>query len=66
METLLIALIIIALAATLIVLGAGLISMVRGGEFNRKYGNLLMRARIGTQLTTVLLVLIYFLAFAES
>ena len=66
METVLIVLIAIALAATLVVLAAGLISMFRGGEFNRKYGNLLMRARIGTQLTTVALLLIWFLAFHKG
>ena len=58
MESVLIVLIIVALIATLGVLAAGLIAMFRGGEFNQKYGNLLMRARIGTQVTTVLLLLI--------
>ena len=66
METLLIALIGIALAATLGVLAAGLIAMFRGGAFNDKYSNFLMRARIGTQATTVLLVLIYWLTFARG
>jgi hypothetical protein len=66
MESVLIALVIIALIATLGVLVAGLISMVRGGQFNAKYSNLLMRARIGTQATTVVLVLIYWLAYARG
>ena len=66
METVLIVLIVIALAATLTVLGAGLVSMLRGGAFNRKYGNVLMRARIGTQLATVALLLIWFLAFHKG
>jgi hypothetical protein len=38
--------------AMLAVLGSlviGLASMVKGGEFNRKYGNRLMRARVGLQ-----------------
>ncbi len=63
MESLLIVLVIIALVATLGVLAVGLVSMFRGGEFNRRHGNRLMRARIGTQLTTVLLILIYYLAY---
>jgi len=42
-------LVIIALGATVAVLLAGLVVMARGGEWNRKYGNLLMRARIGAQ-----------------
>lgn len=66
METVLIVLIIIALAATFIVLGVGLLSMLRGGEFNRKYGNLLMRARVGTQVTTVVLLIVWFLTFHKG
>ena len=61
MDTVFPIIIAIALAATLGVLAAGFISMTRGGEFNRKYGNLLMRARIGTQGVTVLMILLYFL-----
>ena len=66
MESVLIVLIIIALVATLGVLAVGLVSMFRGGEFNRRYGNKLMRARIGTQLTIVVLISIYYLAYVES
>ena len=54
-------LIVIALAATLGILGTGLVAMFRGGAFNKKYGNILMRARIASQGTTVLLILIYFI-----
>lgn len=57
----LLVLIIIALAATLAVLGLGVVSMLRGGEFNRRYGNLLMRARLITQGVTILLVILFFL-----
>ncbi|MFC4351800.1 twin transmembrane helix small protein [Fodinicurvata halophila] len=39
-------LVVIAMLMTLGVLFAGLFSMARGGEFNRKYGNKLMRWRI--------------------
>ncbi len=56
----LLVLIIIALAATLAVLGLGVVSMLRGGEFNRRYGNALMRARIITQGVTILLVVLFF------
>ena len=66
MEATLIALIVAALAATLGVLATGLVSMFRGGEFNRRHGNMLMRARIGTQATTVALIVIYYLAYVES
>lgn len=40
------ALMIIAMLATLAVLVVGMISMVRGGEFNRKHGNKLMQLRV--------------------
>ena len=37
---------IVAMFLTLAILAAGMIAMVRGGEFNAKYGNKLMRARV--------------------
>jgi len=44
--------------ATIAVLFLGLFSMARGGEFNRKYGNTLMRFRVAFQAITVLLIII--------
>jgi hypothetical protein len=35
-----------AMGLTVLVLFVGLFSMVRGGEFNKKYGNKLMRLRV--------------------
>jgi hypothetical protein len=35
-----------AMGLTVLVLFAGLFSMARGGAFNRKYGNRLMRLRV--------------------
>lgn len=46
MNTLVGALIVIAMLLTLGVLFSGLIVMARGGEVNRKYGNKLMRWRV--------------------
>ena len=44
--------------ATLGVMFTGAIGMAKGGEFNKKYGNKLMQARVGLQaLTLILLVL---------
>tara|TARA_A100001037_G_scaffold110729_1_gene100982 strand:+ start:16853 stop:17056 length:204 start_codon:yes stop_codon:yes gene_type:complete len=60
MKTILGVLVIVGLAATLIVMGAGMVSMFKGGEFNRKYGNLLMRGRIISQATTVALLALWF------
>jgi len=45
----------VALLAVLGVLFAGLITMARGGEFNRKYGNRLMRWRVALQGLAVVL-----------
>ena len=45
------------------VLGLGLFSMVKGGEFNKKHGNKLMQARVWLQgLTLALLALMFFLS----
>ncbi len=55
------ALIIAALAATVIVLIAGVIAMLRGGEFNRKYGNKLMRARVAVQVLAIALLFVLYL-----
>jgi biopolymer transport protein ExbB/TolQ len=51
----------IALAATAIVLLSGIYSMARGGEFNRKYGNLLMRWRVALQGCALLLLVLVML-----
>ncbi len=55
------ALVIAALAATAIVLIAGVIAMLRGGEFNRKYGNKLMRARVAAQALAIALLFVLYL-----
>ena len=54
-------LVVIALVATLGILLTGVFGMLRGSEFNKKYGNIMMRARIASQGITVLLLLVYFL-----
>ncbi len=51
-------LIIIALICVVLSLLMGIISMAKGGEFNAKYGNLLMRARVASQAVAVVLLLI--------
>lgn len=54
-------LIAIALLSVVAVLGLGLYSMSRGGEFNRKYGNRLMRLRVALQAVAIGLILIFVL-----
>ncbi len=51
-------LLLIAMLATLGVLIVGLGAFFKGGEFNRKYSNKLMRARVALQALAVLLLLI--------
>ena len=62
MQTLIGYLLAFSLVATLLVLAVGIVGMARGGEFNKKYNNIIMRARIGTQALTVLLFMAYFAA----
>lgn len=49
MKTVFFVLVLIAMLITLGVLATGIIAMARGGEFNAKYGNKLMRARVIAQ-----------------
>jgi hypothetical protein len=51
-------LLLIAMFATLGVLVVGLAGFFRGGEFNRKYGNKLMQARVALQAVAVVLLLV--------
>jgi len=45
----------LAMLAVLATLGIGLVGMIKGGEFNRKYGNKLMRWRVGLQALALVL-----------
>lgn len=49
----------VALAAVLAVLVIGVVGMLRGGAFNRRYGNGLMRLRVILQGVAVALIVIY-------
>ena len=53
------------MVAVLAVLVMGLVSMVKGGEFNRKHGNRLMRWRVGLQAVALVLFAIA-LAFGRG
>jgi nitrogen fixation-related uncharacterized protein len=52
-------LIAIALAAVVVVLIVGVFAMARGGEFNDKYGNRMMRWRVALQALAVILMLVF-------
>jgi len=49
----------IACLVVLVVLAMGIFTFSRGGEFNRKHGNRLMRWRIYTQAIAVALIVLY-------
>ncbi len=51
----------IALLAVLGVLMTGVVGLARGGEFNRKYGNKLMRLRVLLQFLALGIILLLFL-----
>ena len=55
---LLLVLIILALIATAVSLAMGLMVMSGGGSMDKAFSNLLMRARVGFQALTVVLLLI--------
>lgn len=48
--------VLIALLVTLGILLTGVIGMAHGGEFNRKYGNKLMRMRVIAQFAAIVLM----------
>lgn len=50
--------IIVALALVLGVLVVGILGMAKGGEFNKKYGNKLMRLRVVFQFVALALILL--------
>jgi len=52
----------LAMAGVLIVLFVGIGGMARGGDFNKKYGNRLMRMRVVLQGVAILLFLLLILA----
>ena len=62
--TLLTTLLLIAMFAPLAALMIGLAGFFHGGEFNRKYGNKLMQARVALQAIAVVLLLIILITAA--
>jgi hypothetical protein len=48
----------IVLFAVLAVLIIGIITMLKGGDFNKRWGNKLMRARVALQGLAVILILL--------
>ena len=65
MNTILPALTLISMFVTLGILVFGVITMIRGGDFNRRNSNKLMRARVIMQGVTLALLALTFLARAS-
>lgn len=51
--------VVIAVLIVLAILLVGVGSFGKGGDFNRKYANKIMRWRIGAQFVAILLILLY-------
>ena len=47
----------ISLLAVLAVLGTGIYAMFKGGDFNKKYSNKLMRLRITLQFIAIIIIM---------
>jgi ABC-type dipeptide/oligopeptide/nickel transport system permease component len=65
MNTLLV-LLLITMIAVVGVLIFGLIAMAKGGEFNEKYGNRMMRWRVAIQAFAVVLIVIFVIAASKG
>lgn len=59
-------LMLIAMLLTLASLVMGMICMIKGGTFNEKYGNKLMRARVTLQGISIALFALAFLSMESS
>ena len=59
MDTVFYYVVVIAVLAVLVILMIGLGAFTKGGEFNRKYANKLMRMRIIAQAVAVLLIILF-------
>ena len=55
----------IVLFSVLLVLFIGIISMLRGGDFNKRWSNKLMRARVVLQGVAIVLILLTAYLFAN-
>ncbi len=53
-----------AMLVTAVILVVGMVGFYRGGEFNERYGNIMMRARVISQGVTVVLLVLFLLSQA--
>jgi hypothetical protein len=57
-------LLVVLMLATVGVLVLGLVSFFKGGAFNAKYSNILMRWRVGLQFAALAVLAVLFLAYS--
>ena len=65
MQSIIFVSILIVLIAVLVVLTIGVVSLLKGGSFNKKWGNKLMRARVALQVLAVILILLLAIFFSR-
>lgn len=65
MSPILLIVLLLAMAAVVATLFIGLFSMAKGGAFNARYGNLLMRWRVVLQAVAVLVLIVAAIAAAN-
>jgi hypothetical protein len=56
----------LACLAVLVILVFGLASFARGGEFNRKWSNKIMRLRVAAQFVAVVLIVLFVWIFGGA
>jgi len=66
MSSFLTVLLVVAMFATLGVVLVGVFSMARGGDFNRRYSNKLMRARVFLQFIALVLFALVMLVVGKN
>lgn len=50
--------VVLAMLATVVALGMGIVSMARGGEYDQQHGTQLMGWRVGLQAATLVLLVV--------
>jgi len=66
MNGVILALLAVTMVAIVAVLLTGVAGMARGGEFNAKYGNKLMRARVALQALAIVLFILLILTASRG
>jgi hypothetical protein len=52
----------IAIILTFVIMVVGTFAMIKGGEFNKKYSNILMRSRVAMQAISIILLFLLYMS----